>query len=124
MEWSAGAMWSMQDDQFYDFLKRKYQDRQKLSIECEEKRKALEKTKETDALYHRMAVSAEMAQLRLDMAYIVDKNTKLEQYVETIGYLHTRLDIVEGAYGHLKLLFETCRLQSAIPKPAKPKETP
>jgi len=118
-----GMFWAFSDEQFYSFLKRKYHDRAKLASEAEAKRKALEKVKDSDPMYHRMAASAEMAALRLDMAYMIDKNTKLETFLETIGYMHTRLDIVEGAYGHLKLLFEQCRLQSVIP-PATPKEKP
>lgn len=115
-----GIFWAFADEQFYSFMRRKYHDRAKLASEAEAKRKALEKVKEDNPMYHRMAASVEMAALRLDMAYMMDKNTKLEQFIETIEYLHQRVGIVEGAYGHLKLLFEQCRVQPVIHPPKEP----
>ena len=119
--------WSFRDESFYNFLKHKYADRQKLSAEAEEKRKALDKMKDGDPLYHRMAVSAEMASLRVDMAYIVDRNNKLEEMIGTVEYLHQKVGILEGAYGHLKLLYETCKtigevgiMQTALRKQKEP----
>lgn len=118
-----GMFWAYSDENFYSFMRNKYSNRANLAKEADDKRKALEKMKDDNPLYHRMAAGAEMAQLRLDMAYIIDKNTKLEQFIETIGYLHQRVDILEGAYGHLKLLFETCKIQATLcnSKPAKEK---
>ena len=102
--------WGFGDEQHYSFLQHKYGNRRQLKDDDEEKRKAAEKMADgKDPHYHRMAVTAEMAQLRLDMAYIIDKNNKLEQYIETIEYLHQRVGILEGAYGHLKLLGENMK---------------
>lgn len=106
--------WSFRDESFYNFLKHKYSDRQKLSQEAEDKRKALDKMKDGDPLYHRCAVSAEMASLRVDMAYIVDRNNKLEEMIETISFLHQRVDILEGAYSHTKMMAETCRIDYGL----------
>lgn len=107
-------MWSFRDESFYSFLKFKYQDRAKLQAEAEEKRKAVDKMKDGDPLYHRMAVSAEMAGLRVDMAYIVDRNNKLEEMIETISFLHQRVGILEGAYGHMKMMAETVRIDYSL----------
>ena len=103
--------WGFGDEQFYTFLKHKYADRRQLKADAEEKRKAAEKMIDgKDPHYHRMAVTAEMAQLRLDMAYIIDKNNKLEQYIETIEYLHQKVGVLEGAYGYVKMLAENLRI--------------
>lgn len=101
--------WNLRDEGYYEFLKTKYQDRAKLATEAEQKRKAAEKAKDTDPHYHRLQVSSEMASLRLDMAYIVDRNNQLEQYVSTLEFLHERVGILEGAYGHTKLMAEIVR---------------
>lgn len=106
--------WSFRDESFYSFLKHKYSDRAKLMAEAEEKRKAVDKMKDGDPLYHRCAVSAEMASLRVDMAYIVDRNNKLEEMIETISFLHQRVDILEGAYSHTKMMAETCRIDYGL----------
>lgn len=117
------TMWAMRDEQFYDFLKMKYSDRKKLSDIAEEKRKSAEKMKDDNPLYHRAQVSAEMASLRLDMAYIVDRNNQLEQYLATVEFLHQKVGVLEGAYGYLKMMLETCRLQSVTP-PVKKDKSP
>lgn len=106
--------WAFRDDRFYDFLKQKYKERAKLFNEAEDKRKALEKMKDGDPLYHRASVAAEMSSLRVDMAYIVARNTQLEEMLGTVEYLHQKIAILEGAYGHLKLLQETSTMQVAI----------
>lgn len=109
-------IWAIRDEQFYGFLKMKYADRKKLCDEAEEKRKAAEKMKDTDPHFHRMAVSAEMASLRVDMAYIVDRNNQLEQYLETIEFLHQKVGILEGAYGHIKMLAEMAKADYNLAK--------
>lgn len=114
MDWAQVNLWSSRDEAFYAFMKEKYKDRQRLSTEAEQKRKAAEKMKDTDPHFHRMAMSAEMAQLRLDMAYIVDRNNQLEEMIGTVEYLHQRVGIVEGAYSHTKMLAETCRIDYAL----------
>jgi hypothetical protein len=118
--------WTFQDTSFYEFLKNKYKDRAKLHKEAEDKRKAAEKVPDTSPLYQRAQVSAEMASLRLDMAYIIERNNNLEEMLGTVEYLHQKVGILEGAYGHLKLLNETAIMQTAIlnRKPKEPAKCP
>ena len=101
-------MWTIRDEGYYSFLKIKYQDRAKLSQEAQEKRKACDSMGDSPHR-HRMSVEADMATMRLDMAYILDRNNQLEQYLETIEFLHQKVGILEGAYSHVKLIAENCR---------------
>jgi|GEM_PF-5633264 len=105
---SDDFIWEIRDEQYYSFLKHKYKDRQRLRTEAEEKRKAAEAMKDSPHR-HRMTVEAEMASLMVDMAYIVDRNNQLEQYLGTIEFLHQKVGILEGAYAHIKMLAETCK---------------
>lgn len=101
-------MWEIRDESYYSFLKHKYKDRAKLSQEAEDKRKAADAM--VGSPHHlRMTVEADMASMRLDMAYIVDRNNQLEQYLETVEFLHQKVGILEGAYSHIKMLAEVCR---------------
>lgn len=117
----ADIWWCFRDDKMNTLLENKYADRKKLAEEAEQKRQAVEKMDAANPLYHRAAVSSEMAQMRFEMAYIIDKNRQLAQYIETIEYLHQRVGILEGAYGHLKLLNETVIMQTTI-RNRQPKE--
>lgn len=112
----ADIWWCFRDEQMHTLLENKYADRKRLATEAEQKRQAVEKMEATNPLYHRAAVSSEMAQMRFEMAYLIDKNRQLAQYIETIEYLHQRVGIIEGAYGGLKLLLETANMQNTIRK--------
>ncbi len=106
--------WELRDERHYQFIARKYHDRRKLAAEADEKRKLADKSEtingKPNPQHPRLCVEAEMAQMRYDMAYMVDKNTQLEQYIETIEFVHQRLGILEGAYGHIKTLVMGSRM--------------
>ena len=105
--------WGWQDEVEYNHLKLRYSNRKELSQQAQDKYKALKDVVPRDPMYHRMAVSAEMASLRVDMAYIVDKNNKLEEMLGTVAFIHQRLDILEGSYSYIKMLAEGGRIDYA-----------
>ena len=78
------------------------------------KEKAFKDVNPKDHMYHRMAVSAEMAKLRVDMAYIVDRIAKMETVIAATARLHQRVDILEAAYGYQKMLAEKSRIEYAL----------
>lgn len=112
-ESAEGDAWNYADEQEYGYVKLRHADRQKLLDEMANKKKALKDIGPDNPLYHRIAVSAEMARMRADMAYIVARNDKLEELLGTVSFLHQRLDIVEGAYSHVKMLAEASRIDYA-----------
>lgn len=107
-----------QDDAGYQRMLLQYGDRKAMSHEARNKRKALESMNTENPFYHRSAASAEMAQMRLDMAYIVEENKKLREMIETIGFLHQRVDVVYGAYAHMKMLADKSRIDYAMTESA------
>lgn len=109
--------WSLQDEGQYQFLQRKYHDRRTLSKEATAARKLADKSEtvngQPNAHHPRLVLVADMAQVRCDMAYVMDKNRQLEEQITALSWLHQRVDILEGAYGHIKMLAETCRIDYA-----------
>ena len=105
--------WDYQDEIEYNHLKLKYGNRKELHEEAANKRKALRDCEPDNPLYHRIAVSAEMAAMRVDYAYIVARNIRLEEMLGTVSFLHQRLDILEGSYGYMKMLAEGGRIDYA-----------
>lgn len=120
-EHSMEAMvWAMRDERVYSMLERKYTDRKKLAAEAEDARKLAEKNQTIDGkpnpLLPMLLMRAEIAQLRFEMSYIIDKNTHLGSIIETVDYLHTRIGIAEGAYAHVKMLAEGNRIDYVVTK--------
>ena len=105
--------WGYQDEVEYKHIKMRYSDRRALLDEATAKQKAFDSCTPKNPLYHRIAVSAESAKLRVDMAYMVDRMTKLEELLSTVSFLHQRLDILEGSYSYIKMLAEGGRLDYA-----------
>lgn len=99
-----------QDEVEYAHIKLEYEDRKALYHEARNKQKALEETTPDNPLYHRIAVSAEMARMRLHMAYMLNENKKLTQMIGSISWLHEQVAILQGAYGHIKMLAATVRI--------------
>lgn len=122
MSHERAALWNFRDEATYAFLEQKYRDREKLGAEYDAARKLADKSQTIDGKpnpqHPRLALEADMAQLKLEMAYIIDRNSQLQQYIATLEYLHERVGILEGAYGHTKLLAETCRIDYALVKDA------
>lgn len=106
--------WSFQDESNYNFIKLKYADRNALGDEAIAKRKALADIAAENPFYHRAAVSAELAQMRYEMAYIVAENNKLREMIGTISWLHEQLSLTQGAYAHTKMLAERNRIDYAL----------
>lgn len=110
----AAYAWSMRDEGQYQFMAKKYAERKKLADEFDVKRKLADKSETIDGKpnpqYPRIRLEADMAQMRYEMAYIVEKNAMLSEQVQIMGNLFQRVDILEGAYGHMKLLAEGCRI--------------
>lgn len=101
------------DKTSYDCMLSKYSDRKAIGDEAIKKRKALEDIKTVDEFYHRLEFSAELAQMRWDMAFIVEENKRLHEIIETVGWLHQRMDVVYGAYSHIKMLADKSRIDYA-----------
>ena len=110
--------WELHDERQYKFMEQKYHDRHKLFNEAEAARKLADKSQTIDGKpnpqYPRLCMEAEMANMRYEMAYIIDKNTQLSAIIETIAFMHQRVDILEGAYGHMKLMAETCKIDYSL----------
>lgn len=116
-EWdkiSADEAWTMRDEEQYQFLEKKYGDRRSLYEGAVHARKQADRSETIDGQpnphHRRLVLEAEMAQMRYEMAYVIDKNKFLSQFIETIEFLHQRVGLVEGAYHHVKLLAETARI--------------
>lgn len=105
------GLWVYQDEANYAAMQDKYKDRQKLCDEANAKRAALKDMTSDNPFYHRAAVSAEMAQMRWEMAYIVAENQRLREMVGTIDWLHQQVSVLTGAYGHVKMLAETAKME-------------
>lgn len=109
--------WSMRDEGQYQFMARKYADRQKLSKEYEEKRKLADKSETIDGKpnpqHPRIRLEADMAQMRYEMAYILEKNSMLSEQIGILVQLFERVSLLEGAYHHTKMLAENCRIDYA-----------
>ena len=110
--------WQMRDENMYAFIERKYHDRQALSDQAEAARKLAEKSQTIEGnpnpQYPRLLIEADIAQMKLEMAYVLDKNAQLAQYIDTLEFLHQRVGVLEGAYAHIKMLAETCRIDYAL----------
>lgn len=109
----AFRKWSFGEEANYNFIKERYKNRQKIGEEALSKKKAFEKMKADDPLYTRAAVSAEMAQMRWDMAYMVAMNERMREYVESLDFVHQQISILSGAYQHTKLLADDARINYA-----------
>lgn len=105
------GLWKFQDEANYAAMKDKYKNRKKLCDEMDAKRKAFKDMAPDNPFYHRAAVSAEMAQMRWEMSYIVAENERLRGMIETIDWLHQQVSILQGAYGHVKMLAETAKFE-------------
>jgi hypothetical protein len=105
-----GWAWPFQDENAAKLVAMKYEDRKALTAEALAKRKALQDIDDKNPFYHRAAVSCEMADMRCDMAYLILENKRLRELVEPIGWILQRIDILEGAYGHVKMLAESSRI--------------
>ena len=105
--------WTYHDDVEYNHLKLRYHDRKKLSEEALNKKRAFKDVTPDNPFYHRIAIAAEMAAMRVDMAYILDRNNKLEEQLSTVAHLHQRMDILEGCYSYIKMLVERSRIYYA-----------
>lgn len=110
----AASFSHWQDESDYNRMTERYSDRKAIGNEALAKRKALDDIKAENPFYHRAAVSAEMAQMRYDMALIVEENKRLREMIETIGYLHQRMEVVYGAYSHVKMLADKSRIDYAL----------
>lgn len=110
----AVAAWKYSDNTEYGHIQWRYRDRAAIGEEFLAKRKSFEKMSTDDPFYHRAAVSVEMAQMRYDMAYIVGMNNKMQEYINTISFLHDQVGVLQGAYAHIKLLAEKARIDYAI----------
>lgn len=108
------AAWKYADNTEYTHIKWRYRDRPAIGEEFAAKRKSFEKMSTDDPFYHRAAVSVEMAQMRYDMSYIVAMNNKMQEYINTISFLHDQVGVLQGAYAHIKLLAEKARIDYAI----------
>lgn len=97
----------------YTLMVAKYEDLKAIAKEARDKRKALDDIKADNPFYHRATASAEMAQIREDMALIVAENKRMHDMIDTIGDLHQRLSVVYGAYDHVKMLAERSRIDYA-----------
>lgn len=106
--------WSFQDETNYLFLQSRYKDRKAIGDEAGEKRKAVKNMDTDNPFYHRAAVSAEMAAMRYDMAYIVAENKKLRDYINTISWLHEQVGVLQGAYAHTKRLADLARIDYTL----------
>lgn len=114
MDADEAVFWKYADEMEYTYIKERYSDRKSLMEEASNKLKAFKETEPNSRMYHRIAVSAEMAKMRVDMAYVIDKNTKLEEMLGTVAFLHQRIDILEGAYSHIKIVAEKCRIEYGV----------
>lgn len=128
----ASWQFNMQDERQYDFIRQKYADRRALMEQAAEARKKADSSQTVDGKpnpkHPALVLQADMAQLRFEMAYVVDKNNHLEAQVNILADLSQRVSILEGAYSHVKMVAETCRnyyhmVQSVLKKQdQKPKE--
>lgn len=98
------------DEIEYSHIKMQYANRKALMDEAVGKKKVLAETTPADPLYHRYAVSAEMAMMRVHMAYVLHENKKLTTMMSTLSWLHDQVGILQGAYGHVKMLAEMARI--------------
>lgn len=108
------TFWTYEDQSNLDYLELRYADRKKLGEEAISKRKALKDIASDNPFYQRAAMSAELAAMRWDMAYIVAENKKLRMMIGTIDWLHTQVNILMGAYSHVKMLAEKCRIDYGL----------
>jgi len=106
--------WSFTDQANYDFMKLRYQSRTALLDEAIKKRKVLADSNPSDPYYHRYAVSAEVADMRSDLAHFMKKIEIMEANVETLDWIHQQVDILQGCYAHQKMLAEKCRIDYGV----------
>lgn len=108
------SFWQHQDSVEYNYIRLRYANRKELLDEMAHKKKVLNATKETDPHYQRIAMSAEMARLRADMAYIVGENDNMRGLIETMRDLHDQMGILRGAYSHVKLLADDSKMSYSL----------
>lgn len=103
--------WDFRDEEAYGFLEKKYHNRRLLWEASEHARRQADDAEliggAPNPQYRRLVLEAEVAKLRYEMAYMVDKNKQLATLIEPLEFLFQRVGILEGAYGHVKLLAET-----------------
>ena len=114
METEKEMAWSFEDEVEYDYIKLRYSDRKKLSERALETRKAAKDIDQANPLYHRIAVTAEMAKLRCDMAYMVDRMEQLQATIGAMSYIHQQVDILTAAFGYQKMLGEKARIDYGL----------
>ena len=106
--------WALRDEGQYEFMRQKYHDRRALEQAYDEKRKLADKSEtingKPNPQHPRLVIEAEMAQQRYEMAYIIDRNTMLQEQLEALSWLANRVSILEGAYGHLNMMTEQNKL--------------
>lgn len=108
-----GSFWNWQDEVESSNINMRYSNRQRMLNDAIKKKKAFQDTTPDNQLYHRIAVSAEMARMRVDMAYLIAENIHLKGQIGTIRWLHDQLGILQGAYAHNKMLAEQARIDYA-----------
>lgn len=118
MDWEIGALWKLRDEQAYTFIEQKYKNRQSLQQYADLARKLSDSSQTIDGKpnphHPLLEARAEVAQLRLEMSYMIERNAHLQGYVEQIEFLYQRVSIVEGAYQHTKLLAETAKIDYSL----------
>lgn len=107
--------WTSQDESNYDFLKRKYQNRETLAEDWINKRKDAEKNKlkedgKPNPQYPRMAMEAELARMQFEHATIIARVDIMEKQQEVMAGLFQRVGILEGAYQSLAVATQTVKV--------------
>lgn len=109
-------VWSMQDEAQAQFLPMKYKERDALGADWQAKRKLADKNRlredGTPNPHHpRLVMEAEMANMRYDMAYVIEQNRRLQEQANILMSLFDRVGMLEGCYGYLRQAFDCVKSQ-------------
>lgn len=107
--------WTSQDESNFDFLKRKYQDREAMGEEWITKHKDAERNKikedgKPNPQYPRMAMEANIARMQFEYATIIARLDIMEHQQEIMAGLFQRVGILEGAYQSLAVATQTVKV--------------
>lgn len=123
---AADMAWDFRDEEQYAFIEKKYGNRRALWEAAQQARREADgkelKDGQPNPQHRRLVLEAEMATMRFEMAYVIDKNKQLQQIIEPLEFVFQRLTILEGAYGHVKLLAETAKTDYILTTQHRKKE--
>lgn len=106
---SEDGFWGIQDEAEREFLRTKYADakaRHALAEDWVAKRKHADKSKVVDGKpnphFPRLNLEADIARVFYEMAHVVEMNNQLFKHIELLSSVSPRVDLLEGAYTHLR----------------------